>query len=151
MRICRSPWLIAACRVLHRLLMPRHSPCALCRLNFPSQPFRVVCCSLFELLEFHKQIFIGIHIAVQRFYPSSYIESFPPCGEIVIKLPFFGKTKFSLTIANLVKFCPLNLFVSTLQYLYSVFNEHYDFSFAKIVGRSGWTRTIDLALIRRAL
>ena len=34
--ICSSPWLIAACRVLHRLLMPRHSPCALFRLNFPS-------------------------------------------------------------------------------------------------------------------
>ncbi len=37
MRMCRSPWLIAACRVLHRLLMPRHSPCALfcliCSIN----------------------------------------------------------------------------------------------------------------------
>ena len=32
--ICSSPWLIAACRVLLRLLMPRHSPCALIRLNF---------------------------------------------------------------------------------------------------------------------
>ena len=29
MRMCRSPKLIAACHVLHRLLMPRHSPCAL--------------------------------------------------------------------------------------------------------------------------
>ena len=26
--ICSSPWLIAACHVLRRLLMPRHSPCA---------------------------------------------------------------------------------------------------------------------------
>ena len=33
--ICSSPQLIAACRVLHRLLMPRHSPCALIRLDFP--------------------------------------------------------------------------------------------------------------------
>ena len=32
--ICSSPWLIAACHVLLRLLMPRHSPCALIRLNF---------------------------------------------------------------------------------------------------------------------
>ena len=31
--ICSSPWLIAACHVFHRLLMPRHSPCALVRLN----------------------------------------------------------------------------------------------------------------------
>ena len=31
--ICSSPKLIAACRVLHRLLMPRHSPCALYSLT----------------------------------------------------------------------------------------------------------------------
>ena len=33
MRMCRSPKLFAACRVLHRLLMPRHSPCALISLT----------------------------------------------------------------------------------------------------------------------
>ena len=32
--ICSSPQLIAACHVLRRLLMPRHSPCALLCLNF---------------------------------------------------------------------------------------------------------------------
>ena len=32
--ICSSPGLFAAYRVLHRLLMPRHSPCALCSLTF---------------------------------------------------------------------------------------------------------------------
>ena len=31
--ICSSPWLIAACHVLRRLLMPRHSPCALSSLT----------------------------------------------------------------------------------------------------------------------
>ena len=31
--ICGSSWLFAACRVLHRLLMPRHSPCALYNLT----------------------------------------------------------------------------------------------------------------------
>ena len=34
MRMCRSPELIAACHVLLRLLMPRHSPCALLRLIY---------------------------------------------------------------------------------------------------------------------
>ena len=34
MLICSSPKLIAACRVLHRLLMPRHSPCALISLTY---------------------------------------------------------------------------------------------------------------------
>jgi len=32
-RVCRSPELIAACYVLHRLLMPRHPPCALLSLT----------------------------------------------------------------------------------------------------------------------
>ena len=32
--ICSSPKLIAACHVLRRLLMPRHSPCALFSLTF---------------------------------------------------------------------------------------------------------------------
>ena len=35
--ICSSPKLFAACRVLHRLLMPRHSPCALFSLTFLEQ------------------------------------------------------------------------------------------------------------------
>ena len=33
MDICSSPKLFAACHVLHRLLMPRHSPCALYSLT----------------------------------------------------------------------------------------------------------------------
>ena len=33
MLISSSPWLIAGCRVLHRLSVPRHSPYALFRLN----------------------------------------------------------------------------------------------------------------------
>ena len=36
MLMCSSPQLIAACHVLHRLLMPRHSPCALLRLTLLS-------------------------------------------------------------------------------------------------------------------
>ena len=34
MHICCSPKLIAACHVLLRLSVPRHSPCTLLRLNF---------------------------------------------------------------------------------------------------------------------
>ena len=37
MDICSSPKLIAACHVLRRLLMPRHSPCALYSLTTSSQ------------------------------------------------------------------------------------------------------------------
>ena len=39
--MCGSPRLIAACHVLHRLSMPRHSPCALISLTSSKQsPFR---------------------------------------------------------------------------------------------------------------
>ena len=37
-RVCRSPGLIAAYRVLRRLAMPRHPPCALSRLCVSSNP-----------------------------------------------------------------------------------------------------------------
>ena len=50
MLICSSPRLIAACHVLHRLLMPRHSLCALVRLNFCRYPFGYPVLSLLELL-----------------------------------------------------------------------------------------------------
>ena len=39
MLMCSSPRLIAACHVLHRLLMPRHSPCALISLTY--RPFMI--------------------------------------------------------------------------------------------------------------
>ena len=54
--ICSSPQLFAACHVLHRLLMPRHSPYALVRLNFPCKVFLCQFLDSLELLEFHKQI-----------------------------------------------------------------------------------------------
>ena len=46
--ICSSPKLIAACHVLHRLLMPRHSPCALSSLT-SSLPGRLCSVSGFGL------------------------------------------------------------------------------------------------------
>ena len=51
MLICSSPQLIAACHVLHRLLMPRHSPYALVRLNFLYNVSHYTMV-LFELSEF---------------------------------------------------------------------------------------------------
>ena len=64
--ICSSPRLIAACHVLHRLLMPRHSPYALFRLNFLlslDNRFSL------ELLEFllNKYLCFG-YFALKRFF-----------------------------------------------------------------------------------
>ena len=47
--ICSSPQLIAAYHVLLRLLMPRHSPYALVRLNFLHRSFDL-CCENFFIL-----------------------------------------------------------------------------------------------------
>ena len=41
MDICSSPRLIAACHVLRRLLMPRHSPCALSSLTLRTIFFQI--------------------------------------------------------------------------------------------------------------
>ena len=45
-RMCRSPWLFAACHVLLRLLMPRHSPCALSSLTLRRNGLRFASPSL---------------------------------------------------------------------------------------------------------
>ena len=50
-RACHSPKLFAAYRVLHRLLMPRHPPCALISLNSLR---RIMSCSLH-----FKNFFLG--------------------------------------------------------------------------------------------
>ena len=67
--VCSSPWLIAAYHVLHRLLMPRHSPCALCSLTYLSFVIKTLynhhkeylflaCCILYTLIyvQFSKNI-----------------------------------------------------------------------------------------------
>ena len=47
-RMCRSPKLIAACHVLLRLLMPRHSPCALICLTYSSSVAVLELCRLLK-------------------------------------------------------------------------------------------------------
>ena len=84
--ICSSPKLFAACHVLHRLLMPRHSPYALIRLNFPISDVLPSLGSLrsLELLEFHKTFFrLFLLFAVKRLSFCALIFLFPPIGEIV--------------------------------------------------------------------
>ena len=57
MDICSSPWLIAACRVLLRLSVPRHSPCALSSLTNRK---RALARSRCELCRLHKDLEIVI-------------------------------------------------------------------------------------------
>ena len=45
--MCAYPKLIAAYHVLHRLLMPRHSPCALCSLTYSVKIFQSFAFNIF--------------------------------------------------------------------------------------------------------
>ena len=123
MLIYSSPWLIAVSHVLLRLLMPRHSPYALCNLNL--------------LFSFALSFAISFYRFGCLFFTTLWWQN---CSF----LPFSWKDQFlSFSIA----------FSISVRLLYSVFNDHLHnkIRFANFVGRSGWIRTIDLALIRRAL
>ena len=71
--ICSSPKLIAACHVLHRLLMPRHSPYALIRLNFLLNSYSAV---LLNCLSFIEQFVLVFFFAVKRFDPFHFLKLF---------------------------------------------------------------------------
>ena len=114
MLICSSPQLIAAYHVLHRLLMPRHSPYALVRLNFLYNVSHYTMV-LFELSEFLWTLRSGL---LTLFRMKRLLFAFCTCFEFVIStfrwncIPFsFGKTNYLFKII-----CPL-LFVSTQIFL----------------------------------
>ena len=83
-------------------------------------------------------------------------------GEIVVNYPF-GKTLNSIDLVNLMS--SVSVRFNSFLFLYSIFNERKSSEVAPNFrlllsplwvsalpsGRSGWTRTIDLTLIRRAL
>ena len=65
MDMCSSPWLIAACHDLLRLLMPRHSPCALISLTFGGTHRRRIWFS-FKNYADHREVSIRLSL----FYPT---------------------------------------------------------------------------------
>ena len=84
--ICSSPWLFAACHVLRRLPMPRHSPCALFRLNSfvyaLSDIYFVL--SLLELLCFH----IYSYLSFFRFRQNCFLPSGKTWFHKISSFPF---------------------------------------------------------------
>ncbi len=144
--ICSSPQLFAACHVLLRLLMPRHSPYALVRLNyFVYLSIAVLFCSL-NCLSFVKQNELNLFAVILPLLLSCSF--YPPFGEIVF-YPFWKDLYFT----NLV-----NNYMSSLSVRYT---QIFFIRFSMIMLRKNyllilsgglkWTRTTDLALIRRAL
>ena len=122
-RTYRSPQLIAVNHVLHRLPMPRHSPCAL--ISF------TIC---FMFYEFSLKLLISQYIVV--FYPIilSYRFKLVVSSFALLFSLFCFQASFSV---------PKNRFQQSTSIDHS--NPFLGF------GGHKWTRTIDLTLIRRAL
>ena len=93
MLICSSPRLIAACHVLHRLLMPRHSPYALVRLNFLYNVSHYTMV-LFELSEFLAEL------SLSRTYVQDYIDSLR-CEKAIRLLHFVFEFHLSVKLFSL--------------------------------------------------
>ena len=150
--IYSSPRLIAVSHVLLRLLMPRHSPYALFCLNFSCLSFANNCCFGFmkKLAEFPP----SFHSTVCRPFMTAkncsanhsvgvfalLISSERPIFRFVFLTQlsvrfFFCLIRFSMTIWK---------FLTTCMVLPC-------FTAAPAAGGLKWTRTTDLALIRRAL
>ena len=83
-----SPWLIADCCVLRRLLVPRHSPCALCSLTIFE--------SLVLLVKKHSTIISIVVVTLKSILPSccftillhcSVFKVHPGCLRIHFEVP----------------------------------------------------------------
>ena len=121
MDICSSPWLIAAYRVLHRLPVPRHSPCALFSLTMRYK----ICCH--TLRESFVVVFASTNIVV--FYPN-LLKSW-------VIIHYFSHSQLFFVVQ--FSRCVTGGFVLLFPYQ------------KKRTGGHKWIRTTDLTLIRRAL
>ena len=67
--ICSSPKLFAACHVLHRLLMPRHSPCALISLTFRFERSLILSFGSLELCRFNRSCLTKLYLPLLKKFP----------------------------------------------------------------------------------
>ena len=126
-----SPWLFADCCVLRRLLVPRHSPCALCSLTINhALAFAFACESLGSLGCFSTIIFCVVHVISHM---------------VTLSLPFcllYLCSVFKVQFRAL-----LRVTLCLMAYVFLVISP----SLLSQLGGLKWTRTTDLTLIRRAL
>ena len=117
MLICSSPQLIAACHVLRRLPMPRHSPYALLRLNYLQQ-FDLLLLVLASCKNCCAHTFAVL--MAKLFFPIAISEKpdFSRVSHLFSCFPYF--------VCHVCLTCILsNSYDSILSY--SVFNEHPPF------------------------
>ena len=131
---CDSPQLFAAYRVLHRPLMPRHSPCALCSLTiFWNYAFSNLRSVLFPLSRIDNLFEIVV------FLPKTFVLRIKTFEFLYFSHQYFLCSIFK--ILDIAKRC-LQVSVETCA-------SYLCFKFGH--GGHKWTRTTDLTLIRRAL
>ena len=127
MRICRSPKLFAACHVLRRLLMPRHSPCALLSLT----------CFWFSLSENYADNLLS-EVRNRNCYPllesPQFLISFPLLPRFLLLRCSVFKVPSPVSLETGYK-------CSILEHLYP----------SSRVGGPKWARTTDLTIISRTL
>ena len=145
--ICGSPWLIAACHVLHRLSVPRHSPCALYSLTYVHN-----CIYITRIRK------ISVKIIFSYFCSRLISQSYPNNKRQNLDLIFFTIRITIVWLSSIVAFAFVILFsfqgaiigiktlrVSLHRIAYTRFARLSDF------GGLERTRTSDLTLIRRTL
>ena len=102
-----------------------------------------------ELLEFHKTFFRLFPLCSLKTFPFVHWFHFlPPFGEIVFYPTFYRKTYTNLLIFVLFV---CSFFILFNLFLLFGFQWSIKFSHFFVSGWHKWTRTTDLALIRRAL
>ena len=99
MDICSSPRLFAACHVLLRLLMPRHSPCALSSLTYRCSHSDLSENSWFSLRIMQALQRSKLYVTLHPFGCCSTINLFPLClhreTSLLPYLPFVTLFRFS--------------------------------------------------------
>ena len=115
MDICSSPWLIAAYHVLHRLLVPRHSPYDLSSLTF----WLRISVALLRYPS-HKK-FLNVHTYTSGFFGSDALYCLLLLAIIVILI-----LRFRIFLKVVFQLLPLELLSSSSSlpfwYIYIFFN-----------------------------
>ena len=130
MPICGSPWLIAAYRVLRRLPVPRHPPCALLRLT-----------KLCSNLSFSRLV------VILPTYPTT---SDGVNNKTLLYLFAFPLFNFQGASGQLTYY-KLHITLPTVDKCVLLSSVICELQFVTCHGGLKWTRTTDLTLIRRAL
>ena len=152
MDICSYPWLFAAYHVLHRLLVPRHSPYALSSLTKKSWKASSYCVIL-HLKNSSMYTRTSPDFLVWIPYNTRFWVFFT-LRRLILFLIWFNLTVFCILRFHCFSTSTFELLSSSSSLPFLIYL--YIFQCAKVnlvftFGGLKWNRTIDLTLIRRAL